>query len=118
MIRGDTLETMLVTGGSGFIGNNERTNIDIIRKIISILSEKTDPAISEALIKYVEDRKGHDRWYGIDASKIRAELGWYPETCFDEGIEKTVEWYVGNKAWIENITSGEYVNYYKMMYEK
>lgn len=99
-------------------GNNERTNIGIVRKIIEILRANIDTEISEDLIKYVGDRKGHDRRYGIDASKIREELGWYPETCFDDGIEKTVEWYVENKAWIDNITSGEYINYYKLMYGK
>lgn len=99
-------------------GNNERTNIDIVKKIIGILKAGADAEISEGLIKYVGDRKGHDRRYGIDASKIREELGWYPETCFDEGIQKTIEWYVENKAWIDNITSGEYVNYYRLMYGK
>ena len=99
-------------------GNNERTNIDIVKRIVKILNESIDKTIGEDLIRYVGDRKGHDRRYGIDASKIRADLGWYPETCFDEGILKTVQWYVENRKWMNNITSGEYVNYYRLMYGK
>lgn len=98
-------------------GHNERTNIAIVKTVISYLNEKVDSAITEALINYVEDRKGHDRRYGIDPSKIKEELGWEPETCFEEGIKKTIDWYLNNRAWMENITSGEYQKYYENMYE-
>lgn len=72
---------------------------------------------SEDLIKYVTDRKGHDMRYAIDPMKIHNELGWLPTTTFDEGIKKTIKWYLDNKAWWENIISGEYQNYYEKMYE-
>jgi dTDP-glucose 4,6-dehydratase len=99
-------------------GHNERENIHIVKTIIGILGESVDSSINESLIKYVEDRKGHDRRYGIDPSKIKAELGWYPKTSFEEGIKKTIHWYLENKEWIKNVTSGDYQNYYKNMYEK
>lgn len=97
-------------------GHNERTNIAIVKTVISYLNEKVDSSITEELITYVEDRKGHDRRYGIDPSKIKEELGWEPETCFEEGIKKTIDWYLNNRAWMENITSGEYQKYYNNMY--
>ncbi len=98
-------------------GHNERTNIQIVKKVIAELHEKVDGEITENLIKYVEDRKGHDRRYGIDPTKIKDELGWYPETTFEVGIVKTIEWYLENKQWMENITSGEYEKYYEKMYK-
>ncbi len=98
-------------------GHNERTNVFIVKKIISILSEKVSPEINETLIKYVEDRKGHDRRYGIDPEKIRKDLGWEPTVMFEEGIVKTINWYLENKQWLDNITSGEYQNYYNEMYK-
>ena len=70
----------------------------------------------ETLITYVRDRKGHDLRYAIDPEKITTELGWTPETSFDVGIVKTIEWYLENKSWWENIISGEYKDYYKKMY--
>ncbi len=91
-------------------GHNERTNIAVVKTILSILGR------DESLIKYVKDRPGHDMRYAIDPTKIKNELGWYPETSFDEGIKKTVEWYLQNKPWWENIISGEYMNYYDKMY--
>lgn len=97
-------------------GHNERQNIQIVKTIIGILGETVDSTINETLIKYVEDRKGHDRRYGIDPARIKAELGWYPRTTFEEGIKKTIKWYLDNKDWMRNITSGEYQNYYKSMY--
>lgn len=97
-------------------GHNERTNIHIVKTIIKYLSENVDSSINESLIKYVEDRKGHDRRYGIDPEKIKSELGWEPETAFEEGIVKTIEWYLNNKEWMKNITSGDYQNYYNNMY--
>lgn len=98
-------------------GHNERTNIHIVKTIIEYISENVDNSISEQLIKYVEDRKGHDRRYGIDPTKIKEELGWEPETTFEVGIKKTIQWYLENKEWMNNITSGEYQNYYSKMYE-
>lgn len=89
-------------------GHNERTNITIVKTIINQIKNTVDDSVSEDLIKFVEDRKGHDRRYGIDPQKIKNDLGWYPETTFDVGIKKTINWYLSNKAWIENILSGEY----------
>ncbi|MBC5580792.1 dTDP-glucose 4,6-dehydratase [Anaerofilum sp. BX8] len=98
-------------------GHNERPNIFIVKKIISALADRVDPAIDETLIKYVEDRKGHDRRYGIDPQKIRDELGWTPETTFEVGIEKTIDWYLANVEWMERVTSGAYMDYYREMYQ-
>jgi dTDP-glucose 4,6-dehydratase len=98
-------------------GHNERTNIQIVKTVISYLNGKVESRITEQLIKYVEDRKGHDRRYGIDPAKIKDELGWYPETTFEVGIDKTIEWYLDNKEWMKSVTSGEYQNYYNRMYE-
>jgi dTDP-glucose 4,6-dehydratase len=97
-------------------GHNERPNIQIVKIIIKYLNEKIDTTITEDLIKYVGDRKGHDRRYGIDPTKIKEELGWYPETSFEVGIEKTIEWYLKNEEWLNRVTSGEYQNYYRQMY--
>lgn len=97
-------------------GHNERTNIEIVKKIISYLNENVDKNINESLITYVDDRKGHDRRYGIDPRKIKEELGWYPEMSFEIGIEKTIKWYLENKEWMNNITSREYKKYYLEMY--
>ncbi len=99
-------------------GHNERTNIFIVKTIISHLSERLhDSEINESLIKHVEDRLGHDRRYGIDPSKIRSELGWYPETPFETGIVRTIEWYLANQEWMARVTSGEYKKYYEEMYK-
>lgn len=98
-------------------GHNERTNIHIIKTIISYLHDNVDSTIDESLITYVADRKGHDKRYGIDPTKIREELGWYPETKFEDGIKMTIKWYLDNKEWMNSITSGEYQSYYKKMYE-
>ena len=91
-------------------GHNEKTNIYIVRKILELLDKP------ESLITYVTDRKGHDLRYAIDPTKIHNELGWLPETRFDDGIVKTVKWYLDNKPWWENIISGEYQDYYEKMY--
>jgi dTDP-glucose 4,6-dehydratase len=98
-------------------GHNERTNIHIVKTVIEYLNDKVDKSITEELIKYVEDRKGHDRRYGIDPTKIKEELGWEPETSFEVGIKKTIQWYLENEAWMKNVTSGDYQNYYSKMYE-
>jgi dTDP-glucose 4,6-dehydratase len=91
-------------------GHNERTNIDVVKTVLRLLGKP------ESLIKYVSDRKGHDLRYAIDPTKIETELGWTPTTLFDEGIEKTVRWYLCNKKWWQNIIDGEYKNYYDKMY--
>ena len=70
----------------------------------------------ESLIEYVQDRPGHDRRYAIDNTKITTELGWQPEYTFEQGIQETIEWYLQNLEWVENVTSGEYQKYYEMMY--
>ena len=98
-------------------GHNERPNIFIVKKIIEILSDKVSPEINESLIKHVEDRKGHDRRYGIDPEKIKNDLGWYPETPFEKGIVLTINWYLENEEWMNRVTSGAYRDYYKEMYK-
>ena len=98
-------------------GHNERPNIFIVKKIIEEVRRATgDDAIGEDLIKYVTDRKGHDRRYGIAPDKIKADLGWYPETCFEDGIVKTIEWYLAHRDWMDRVTSGAYQEYYDRMY--
>lgn len=100
-------------------GHNERPNIFIVKKIIEEASKAVDdPEINEALITYVEDRKGHDRRYGIAPDKIKADLGWYPETKFEDGIVKTIQWYLAHPEWVEHVTSGAYQDYYETMYSK
>jgi dTDP-glucose 4,6-dehydratase len=98
-------------------GHNERTNLAIVQKIVALVATRADAAVDESLIRYVTDRKGHDRRYAIDPGKIGRELGWRPETAFEEGIERTVEWYLANTAWLENVTSGAYRDYYARMYD-
>lgn len=93
-------------------GHNEKTNIYIVKKILELLGKP------ESLITYVTDRKGHDLRYAIDPTKIHNELGWLPETKFDDGIVKTVQWYLDNREWWEEIISGEYMEYYRRMYDK
>ena len=97
-------------------GHNERPNIFIVKTILSYIRENVDSTVGEDLIRYVTDRKGHDRRYGIDPAKIKSELGWYPETAFEVGIRKTLKWYLENKDWMENVTSGSYQDYYRKMY--
>lgn len=98
-------------------GHNERPNIFIVKKVIELLHNKVDDTITEALIRHVEDRKGHDRRYGIDPQKIKDELGWYPETTFEVGIEKTIDWYLTHEDWMSHVTSGDYQKYYEAMYQ-
>ena len=97
-------------------GHNERTNIFIVRRIIDHLCRHHGMAASEALIKHIEDRKGHDRRYGIDPQKIHDELGWMPSVYFDQGIETTIDWYLEHTEWISNVTSGAYREYYQKAY--
>ena len=91
-------------------GHNEKTNLEVVKTIIHELGK------SEDLITYVTDRAGHDMRYAIDPTKIHNELGWLPETKFDEGIKKTIKWYLDNRTWWENIINGEYQGYYERMY--
>ena len=104
-------------------GHNEKQNIEIINIIIETLQEmlpEGDPRkalVSKDLITYVEDRKGHDRRYAIAPDKIKAEIGWYPETMFKEGIKKTIAWFFEHEDWMKNVTSGDYQKYYEDMYK-
>lgn len=100
-------------------GFNEWKNIDLIKVMIKTVDRLLDRAegTSETLITYVEDRAGHDLRYAIDSTKLKEELGWEPSLQFEEGIEKTVKWYLENNDWLSNITSGDYENYYKAMYD-
>ena len=91
-------------------GHNERTNMQVVKTILKALGKP------ESLIRHVTDRPGHDRRYAIDPSKIHRELDWLPKTTFDEGIQKTVRWYLDNRQWWEEILSGEYQNYFEKMY--
>ncbi|WP_010494539.1 dTDP-glucose 4,6-dehydratase [Paenibacillus elgii] len=93
-------------------GNNERTNIQIVKTILSELGKSDD------LIQYVKDRPGHDRRYAIDATKITTDLGWTPKYNFETGIKETIQWYLQNQAWWERIINGEYQKYYEKQYSK
>jgi dTDP-glucose 4,6-dehydratase len=99
-------------------GHNEWTNIDLIRVLCQLMDEKLgrEKGSSEALITYVKDRAGHDLRYAIDASKLEKELGWKPSLQFEEGLSKTIDWYLENTNWLENVTSGAYQKYYKKQY--
>ena len=100
-------------------GFNEWKNIDLIKVMIKTVDRLLDrkAGSSEKLITYVTDRAGHDLRYAIDSTKLKNELGWEPSLQFEEGIEKTVEWYLDNKEWMDRITSGDYQEYYKKMYK-
>jgi dTDP-glucose 4,6-dehydratase len=128
------IDMVINSGAEGEIynigGHNEKQNIEIVKGIIDIILElitnneeyrnilKTDVNnINYDLLKYVKDRKGHDRRYAIDATKIKEELGWYPETKFEDGIIKTVKWYLEHQEWVQQVTSGDYQKYYDTMYE-
>ena len=101
-------------------GNNEWTNIDLVRMLCKIMDKKLgrEKGESEQLITYVKDRAGHDLRYAIDSSKLQKELNWRPSLQFEEGLEKTVEWYLSNEEWLKNVTSGEYQKYYDKQYVK
>ena len=101
-------------------GFNEWMNIDLIKVIIKTVDKQlgNPEGTSDHLITYVTDRAGHDLRYAIDATKIKQELGWEPSLQFEEGIEKTVKWYLENEIWLNNVTSGDYLQYYEQMYGK
>lgn len=111
VVRGGKLGEVYNVGG-----HNERPNIVIVKTILEYVKENVDPAVGEHMMKHVADRKGHDRRYGIDPEKIKRDLGWYPETTFEVGIKKTIQWYLSHKEWMENVTSGAYQEYYQRMY--
>ncbi|MFY0593182.1 dTDP-glucose 4,6-dehydratase [Roseivirga sp.] len=100
-------------------GINEWKNIDIVKLLCDIMDKKLNrpEGKSRELITFVKDRAGHDMRYAIDASKIEKELGWTPSLQFEEGLEKTVDWYLSNTNWLENVTSGDYQNYYSNQYQ-
>ena len=99
-------------------GFNEWKNIDLVRLLCKIMDSKLgrEEGTSEKLITYVKDRPGHDLRYAIDASKINKELGWKPSVTFEQGLERTIDWYLANEAWLKNVTSGEYSKYYEKQY--
>ncbi|HIT53516.1 MAG TPA: dTDP-glucose 4,6-dehydratase [Candidatus Fimivicinus intestinavium] len=108
------IELILEKGRVGEVynigGHNERQNIDVVRTILKALGK------SEDLIVFVKDRPGHDRRYAIDPAKIHRELGWLPQTSFDDGIQKTIDWYLSNRSWWEHVRNGDYQQYYQKMY--
>lgn len=99
-------------------GFNEWKNIDLVKLLCQIMDDKLgrEEGTSQNLITYVKDRPGHDLRYAIDASKINKELGWKPTVTFEEGLEKTINWYLSNSEWLQNVTSGSYKDYYKKQY--
>jgi len=101
-------------------GFNEWQNIDLIKVLIEQMDQKLgrEKGESEKLITYVTDRPGHDRRYAIDANKIKNELGWEPSVTFEEGLSETIDWYLENGKWLNNVTSGDYKKYYEQMYDE
>ncbi|MBE7170928.1 MAG: dTDP-glucose 4,6-dehydratase [Williamsia sp.] len=115
----DTIFHKGVAGEKYNIGGfNEWKNIDLVHLLCNIMDRKLDrePGTSARLIEYVKDRAGHDLRYAIDATKINRELGWNPSLQFEEGLEKTVDWYLNNEGWVEDVTSGNYQKYYEDQY--
>jgi dTDP-glucose 4,6-dehydratase len=116
------VDAVLHKGTPGEVYNigsrNERPNIEIVKLLLEKVAEKLGRDKDEmlGLISYVEDRKGHDRRYAIDPSKIESQLGWKPETDFEDGITETIDWYLSNQEWWERVISGEYMDYYKSQY--
>ena len=100
-------------------GHNEWKNIDLIHTLCDIMDKKLDrePGTNRKLITFVKDRAGHDLRYAIDSSKLQRELGWTPSLQFEEGLEKTVDWYLHNQSWLDEITSGDYKSYYEKQYQ-
>ncbi len=118
------IELILGKGNTGETynigGHNEWTNIDLIHILCHVMDKKLGraPGTSESLITYVKDRAGHDLRYAIDATKIQRELGWMPSLEFEEGLGKTVDWYLNNQEWLRGVTSGDYLKYYSEQYEE
>jgi dTDP-glucose 4,6-dehydratase len=108
------VDLVLHKGASGEVynigGNNERTNLEVVKTILAELGKP------ESLIRFVKDRPGHDRRYGIDASKIRRELGWHPKYDYETGIRETIRWYLANRDWMNQVVSGAYLRYYEQQY--
>ena len=111
--KGKIQETYLVGG------NNELTNLQLVKLLCDVMDKKLNrpEGSSEKLITFVKDRPGHDQRYAIDAKKLKSELGWTPKASFNKGLEKTVDWYLANKTWLANVTSGAYREYYTELYE-
>jgi len=100
-------------------GWNEKANLDVVKTLCVILDElqpRADAQSYQAQITFVKDRPGHDKRYAIDASKLERELGWKPAETFDTGIRKTVQWYLANQGWVQNVTSGNYRNWVEKQY--
>lgn len=118
------IDTIFHHGKTGEVynigGNNEWRNIDLVNYLCETMDRKLgrEKGASAKLITYVKDRPGHDLRYAIDASKLRRETGWEPQVTFEEGLDKTVDWYLGNQVWLKHVTSGEYLTYYSDMYHK
>jgi len=108
------VDLVLHKGASGEVynigGNNERTNIEVVKTILAELGKP------ESLIRFVKDRPGHDRRYGIDATKIRRQLGWQPKYSYETGIQETIRWYLANQDWMNQVVSGAYLQYYEQQY--
>jgi len=105
VLTGATPQTVYNIGG-----NNEKTNLEVIRLILERLGK------SESLITHVKDRPGHDRRYAIDSSKIMDKLGWKPTVTFEDGLSKTIDWYLANPDWLNHVVSGQYQQYYESIY--
>ena len=118
----EALDLVFHSGRSGETynigGHNEIENIDLVRKICRLLDEMLSGGPREELITFVKDRPGHDRRYAINSSHIQAELGWTPRRTFEEGLNRTVRWYLDNSDWLQSCISGEYRKYYDMMYSR
>jgi len=101
-------------------GHNEWTNIDLVRELCKQMDEKLgrEKGTSEKLITFVKDRAGHDLRYAIDSTKLKNELGWMPSLQFEEGLSKTIDWYLNNSEWLKHVTCGDYLNYYDQQYHK
>jgi dTDP-glucose 4,6-dehydratase len=117
------IDTIFHKGKNGEVynigGNNEWKNIDLVHLLCRVMDRKLKrpEGTSAKLITYVTDRPGHDLRYAIDASKLSRETGWKPEVTFEIGLEKTVDWYLANQGWLQNVTSGDYLKYYSHMYQ-
>ena len=119
---GAAVEVVLKTAASGSVynigGNNEWKNIDIVSLVCDLLDQRLgrDTGENRKLITFVKDRLGHDRRYAIDASRLKRELGWEPVYTFEQGIAETINWYLANQKWVEEVTSGNYLEYYAQQY--